>query len=262
MTKPVSTAQYFPWEGGAIFLGTAGVLPVHAHQSIQLCFLFDGRIRLRTDQEPWLDYDVAIVPSQQAHGMDGSKIHYGATIFVEPETRAGRVLTERYLAEGIANVDRRSFDSALLDLRTAALAQRGREGIVGCAQEVVHALTQRLEPAVTSDERILRAVTYVNAHLAAPLTLKQVARIAFLSPSRFRHLFAEQTGMGLRQYILWRRFVSVWQHRMNGMSLSEAAHAAGFADSAHLARTSRRMIGIPPSLLDVASPRDNAVLSE
>jgi AraC-like DNA-binding protein len=159
-------------------------------------------------------------------------------------------------------VDRRSFDSALLDLRTAALAQHGREAIVGCAQEVVHALTQRLEPAVTSDERILRAVTYVNAHLAAPLTLTQVAGIAFLSPSRFRHLFAEQTGMGLRQYILWRRFVSVWQHRMNGMSLSEAAHAAGFADSAHLARTSRRMIGIPPSLLDVASPRENAVLSE
>ena len=39
---------------------------------------------------------------------------------------------------------------------------------------------------------------------------------------------------------------------MNGASLSTAAHAAGFADSAHLARTSRRMIGIPPSLMDVS----------
>ena len=83
--------------------------------------------------------------------------------------------------------------------------------------------------------------------------LTEVAGVAFLSPSRFRHLFAEQTGMGLRQYILWRRFVSVWEHRMNGASLAEAAHAAGFADSAHLARTSRRMIGIPPSLMDVAN---------
>lgn len=262
MSKPVSTAQYFPWEGGAVFLGTAGVLPVHAHQSIQLCFLFDGRIRLRTDQEPWADYDLAIVPSQQAHGMDGAKVHYGATIFVEPETREGRALTERYLAAGIANVDRRPFEVELLELRAAALAQRGREGIVDCARGVVQALTQRVEPSVTSDERILRAVRYVNANLAAPLTLKQVAGVAFLSPSRFRHLFAEQTGMGLRQYVLWRRFVSVWQHRMNGMSLSEAAHAAGFADSAHLTRTSRRMIGIPPSLLDVASPRGSAASTE
>jgi AraC family transcriptional regulator len=61
--------------------------------------------------------------------------------------------------------------------------------------------------------------------------------------------------MGLRQYVLWRRFVSVWERRMNGESLSTAAHAAGFADSAHLARTSRRMIGIPPSLMDIAEPQ-------
>jgi AraC-like DNA-binding protein len=115
---------------------------------------------------------------------------------------------------------------------------------------------------VTSDERIMRAVKYVNEHLSASITLKQVAGVACLSPSRFRHLFAEQTGMGLRQYVLWRRFVSVWEHRMNGASLSTAAHAAGFADSAHLTRTSRRMIGIPPSLMDVSNAprRPNAAL--
>jgi AraC-like DNA-binding protein len=100
-------------------------------------------------------------------------------------------------------------------------------------------------------------VKYVNDHLSAPLTLEDVARVAHLSPSRFRHLFAEETGMGLRPYILWRRFVSVWEHRMSGASLSSAAHAAGFADSAHLARTSRRMIGIPPSLLDVSPSRED-----
>jgi AraC-like DNA-binding protein len=115
---------------------------------------------------------------------------------------------------------------------------------------------------VSSDERILRAVRYVNDHLAAPITLKQVAGVACLSPSRFRHLFAEQTGMGLRQYILWRRFVSVWEHRMNGASLSTAAHAAGFADSAHLTRTSHRMFGVPPSSMDFspdASPPSAAI---
>lgn len=38
---------------------------------------------------------------------------------------------------------------------------------------------------------------------------------------------------------------------MTGASLSTAAHAAGFADSAHLTRTSRRMIGIPQSSMDL-----------
>ena len=254
MTEPISTAQYFPWEGGAIFIGKAGEIPAHAHQAIQICFLFEGRIRLRTgNDDPWTDYDLAIVPSRQRHGMDGSRVHYGATLFVEPETREGRILAERYLRHGIANVDRTPVDTVLLDLRAAALEERGPRKIVECARAVVETLTQHSEPAATSDERILRAVQYINDHLSTPITLEQVASVAHLSPSRFRHLFAQQTGMALRPYILWRRFVSVWEHRMKGASLSTAAHAAGFADSAHLARTSRRMIGIPPSLLDVSA---------
>lgn len=254
MAEPVSTAQYFPWNGGAIFVGTAGAFPAHAHQAIQICFLFDGRIRLRaSDDDPWADYDIAIVPSLHSHGMDGSKTYYGATLFVEPETREGRILTERCTAGGITEIDRAPVDAALLELRAAALEQRGGRAIVDVARRLVQSLTQHSEPSVTSDERILRAVRYVNENLSAPITLKQVAGVACLSPSRFRHLFAEQTGMGLRQYVLWRRFVSVWELRMRGESLSTAAHAAGFADSAHLARTSRRMIGIPPSLMDVSA---------
>lgn len=253
MPEPVSTAQYFPWNGGAVFVGTAGAFPAHAHQAIQICFLFDGRIRLRpTDDDEWTDYDLAIVPSRHSHGMDGSKVHYGATLFVEPETREGRILTERYLRDGgITELDRTPVHAALRELRAATLERRGARAVVERARAVIEALTQHAAPKVTSDERILRAVQHVNEHLAEPITLAQVARVAYLSPSRFRHLFAKQTGMRLREYILWRRFVSVWEHRMKGVSLSEAAHAAGFADSAHLARTSRRMFGIPPSLMDV-----------
>lgn len=265
MTEPVSVAQYFPWGGGAIFVGTAGALPAHAHQAIQICFLFEGRIRLRPNNEdPWVGYDIGIVPSQHSHAMDGGRVHYGATIFVEPETREGRILTERYLRNGIAEVDRTAIKTVLPELRAAALERRGRPAVVEQARRVVQSLTQHTEPSAASDERIVRAVRYVSDHLSAPITLKEVAGVACLSPSRFRHLFIEQTGMGLRQYILWRRFVSVWEHRMNGASLSTAAHAAGFADSAHLTRTSRRMIGIPPSLMDVspAPPRPTASISD
>jgi AraC family transcriptional regulator len=253
MAEPVSIAQYFPWDGGAIFVGTAGMFPVHAHQAIQICFLFEGRIRLRAhDEDRWLDYDLAVVPSQQPHAMDGSRTHYGATVFIEPETREGRVLMERCHGIGIAELDRAPVRDVLPTLRAAVLERRGRPAIVEQARHLVQLLTQHTEPVVTSDERILRAVRYVNDHLSAPIKLTEVARVACVSPSRFRHLFAEQTGMALRQYILWRRFGSVWEHRMNGESLSMAAHAAGFADSAHLTRTSRRMIGIPPSLMDIA----------
>lgn len=233
----------------------SGALPAHAHQAIQICFLFDGCIRLRAnDNDPWNDYELAVVPSRHRHGMDGSSIHYGAVIFVEPETREGRLLTERYSLGGIAAVAPTPIAPLLPELLAAVLEQRGHATIVQVARRLVQGLIQDSIPTVISDERILRAVAYINSHLSASITLNEVAAVACLSPSRFRHLFVEQMGMGLRPYILWRRFVSVWELSMHGASLATAAHTAGFADSAHLTRTCRRMFGIPPSSFAISAP--------
>ena len=60
--------------------------------------------------------------------------------------------------------------------------------------------------------------------------------------------------MALRPYILWRRFLRVWELMMNGASISAAAHEAGFADAAHLSRTSRSMFGFPPSGIQFSEP--------
>lgn len=60
--------------------------------------------------------------------------------------------------------------------------------------------------------------------------------------------------MALRPYVLWRRFLRVWEIVMAGGSLSAAAHSAGFADAAHLSRTSRRMFGFPPSAIQTVGP--------
>jgi hypothetical protein len=36
MTQPVGSAQYFPWDGGSIFVGMSGEFPAHVHQAIQI----------------------------------------------------------------------------------------------------------------------------------------------------------------------------------------------------------------------------------
>jgi AraC-like DNA-binding protein len=58
------------------------------------------------------------------------------------------------------------------------------------------------------------------------------------------HLFTEQIGIPLRRYVLWLRLMTAVQFAVQGESLTEAAHRAGFSDSAHLCRTFRRMYGI------------------
>jgi AraC-like DNA-binding protein len=109
-------------------------------------------------------------------------------------------------------------------------------------------------PRAPSDPRVLAAVDYIGARVSETVTLPDVARAVHLSAERFRHLFVQETGMPLRTYVLWRRLLLVWTLLMQGETLSGAAHAAGFADSAHLSRTARSMFGLPPSVLQMRGP--------
>jgi AraC-like DNA-binding protein len=250
------TGHFVAWDGGCMLIGRAHtVTPMHAHYAVQIGVGSEPGIRFRpSDRDPWTTYGGAIIPSRQPHSMDATGVPSHAVIFVEPETREGRALGERYLRGGIAALpdDLLAAPAAAL---FAALRDQGTEPAVrNAARNVVHALTGGVEPSVVSDERIVRAVAYIKAHLDAPLTLERVAGEACLSPSRFRHLFVEQTGTGLRPYVLWRRFLRVCELLAGGASLSAAAHAAGFADAAHLSRTSRSMFGLPPSALQMARP--------
>jgi len=248
--------HFVSWEGGCILLGeSVGVIPVHSHYAIQITAGSEPGVCFRSGGDgEWTSYHAAVISSRQPHSMDATQVRANAVILVEPETREGRAIAQLYLKDGgIASVPESTIAESR-DALFAAWRTQTRSAVTEAARRLVRDLTGGVEPWTVSDERILRAIAYVNAHLASPLTLDEVAAEAFLSPSRFRHLFVEQTGMALRPYILWRRFLRVWDLMMTGESLSAAAHEAGFADAAHLTRTSRRMFGFPPSAIHVAGP--------
>ena len=254
--SPGGIGQFVSWDGGCLMIGRArGITPMHAHYAIQIGFGPTRGIRFRpTDQESWTEYDGVVIASRQPHTMDATHVPLNAIIFVEPERREGRALSERFGADGISALPAELLTEVGPALFASWHEERNAAALIAAAQRVVRTLTGGVEPSVVSDERILRAVAYIISHLDAPLTLEEVAEVAFLSPSRFRHLFVEQTGTALRPYILWRRFVRVWELLQAGESLSSAAHSAGFADAAHLSRTSRRMFGFPPSMLQFSGP--------
>jgi AraC-like DNA-binding protein len=253
--------HFVPWDGGSLLIGRGGaVVPPHAHYAIQIAFGSMSGIRFRgSERDDWVEYPGAIIPSRQPHSMDVTHIQPNVVIFVEPETPQGRAIAERWLADGIASIPWELVAEHGLPIFSAWQDARSFAAIERATHRLLRALTGGVDASVVSDERILRAVAHIKAHLDRPLTLEEVADVACLSPSRFRHLFVEETGMAFRPYVLWRRFLKVWELMSNGASLSTAAHAAGFADAAHLTRTSKQMFGFPPSLMQVGPPlRDDA----
>lgn len=251
MAATAGVGQFVSWNGGCLLIGSSrGVVPVHAHYAIQIAFGREDGIAFRAnDRDAWTQYGGALIPSRQPHSMDATHVSANVVMFIEPETREGRVIDERYLAHGIAAMPEHAVAKSHDVFR--AWESRDRDALVQACMTLIRSLTGDVEPKVASDERILRAIAYISSHLDSKLTLEEVSAEAFLSPSRFRHLFVEQTGLGLRPYILWRRFLKVWELAMQGESMSAAAHAAGFADAAHLTRTCRRMFGFPPTALRV-----------
>ena len=194
----------------------------------------------------------ALVPSKATHTIDVNACEMNVVLFVEPETPQGRALAARLQGR-----------PELLDAAAVADAARGLDqawrvqGSHDAVRAVCMGLIQELSATAhrePTDARVLAAIEYIRQRVDQPLSLAEVAAAARLSPERFRHLFVEETGMPLRTYLLWRRLLHVWTLLMDGETLSSAAHAAGFADSAHLSRTARTMFGLPPSLLRMGGP--------
>src|SRR5689334_25281612 len=81
------------------------------------------------------------------------------------------------------------------------------------------------------------------------MSLDHAADKACLSSTRFAHLFKEQVGLPFSRYMLWRKLTRAMVAVASERTLAAAAHAADFADAAHLTRTFYQMVGMAPSAL-------------
>jgi len=117
---------------------------------------------------------------------------------------------------------------------------------------LAHILTTLLGPnwdEGPDDPRIATALSLVTPQLLSehPQPIEHLAARVYLSPSRFRHLFRRELGMSVQAYLRWQRLLVALRTSARGASLTAAAHAAGFADSAHLTRVFRATFGAQPS---------------
>ena len=95
------------------------------------------------------------------------------------------------------------------------------------------------------DDRMTKALAYIDANLDNPLALEDLAGQVFLSTERLRHLFASETGIPFSQYVLWRRIKGVLgQVVKDGVSLATASIHNGFTDQAHFTRLFKRTFGV------------------
>jgi AraC-like DNA-binding protein len=216
-------------QGWALWRGAVGDNVLHRHLAAQAVFAVSP-VAVMTAEGLVRRSETLLIDPLTPHRLLS---HPDATIlFLEPGARLPETLAE--------DLNRR----AALAIRLEANDARHRYWTHAPAAAVA-AAHPAWGPA---------ALQVIDSTLAAGrVRLADAAAVSGLSPERFRRVFGQTYGMPFKRFVLWRRVQAATALLMEGRDATHAAHAAGFADSAHFSRTMKAMLGVQPSRFRRAS---------
>jgi AraC family transcriptional regulator len=253
----LARARIVMWEGGALWVvdATSPATPeprrtdLHAHHAIQVTMSLGGHFRLQTASSH-VAGDVVAVAADAGHTFEAEGLI--ALLFVEPESRSGRAIASRLFDDAALAAVAPGLLCDHRDRIATAFRAAGKDDALFI--DLGRSLIARLAGdtrADVPDLRVRKVIAWAVQQLDGPVSLADAVPVVNLSAERLRHLFVEQTGLPFKTYLLWLRLTRAVEGFAAGRSLTQAAHDAGFADSAHLSRTFRRMFGVAPASLHV-----------
>jgi len=236
------------WPAAMIVWGPGYVSSAHAHHSIQLVMALRGTVHIRgTSKQNWMTCGAALVKPDSQHEVEAMEKTV-LLAFVESESELGAALNEK-LRRDITPIRTEEVNLWRMSLGDpeSLVASQVEKWIRG------QLLSGRKAPPI--HPRVKRVLRYLREQSPTNETssLESLADVAGLSSSRLMHVFTESVGVPLRPYILWLKLQRASGELMRGVTATEAAHSAGFADAAHMTRTFRRMLGVRPTELAARS---------
>jgi len=211
-----------------LYAGAIGPTAEHRHHAVQV-IAATKRVTVTIHSEPVIAA-LIVVPADVPHQIiDGTS--NATVLFVDADALpATAPAAPASLLEGIRDPAKVTYTDALRSA-DAMLATIGAP------------TASRLERSA----EVEAAIHLLDCDLA--LTAERVANHIGLSPGELSRRFSREVGIPFRSYRRWRRLLLAVEALAQGANLTDAAHSAGFSDSAHLTRTFRAMFGIAPSEL-------------
>lgn len=200
---------------------------MHSHAALQILVVRTGHVTVRDAAGRERETVRAVISAGVTHEIRNRGPASGEITYIDPGSLSATTVA-RMLRDNAA--DPASVDTWL---------DADSVGIIASVESARHG--QELHPVLRE------ALDLVPQLIDGPLLLGDLAGRLGLSASRLGHLFSSQLGLTYPAWRRWARLQHALRAVLGGASLTAAAHAAGFADSAHLTRACRAMFGITPS---------------
>jgi AraC-like DNA-binding protein len=220
----------------------------HRHPAIQLVVAESGGFKTRDHKtEEWILKKGLLIKPNLVHQCDATDLPI-LSLDIDPASALGEwVQSEILKKDEIISYPSSRFKEINFQLVGKYLRSENWDDLRSLLEDLFG--FDNSFKRTPQDERIEIVLDHIHQNIHSVLTSKELTGVAFLSESRLLHLFKNEVGLPIRNYILWYRLKVAFHHFVNGSSLTESAHFAGFADQSHFTRTCLSMVGFTPSTL-------------
>lgn len=241
--------RLYLWHHRIVFLGVSPENDLHRHHAAQFCVSLDSTEKIRVSHaDKVLDVSGIFISPDQAHRIDAGDARI-LSLYLEPDSTEYQPLIQPLWQKPPAALENLLPSSEGIQALQDLLAEGGDGHTAWSICVSALGLGSIAEPVCQRDARIEQVVQIIRDEPGRSHTLPHLADAVHLSPGRLTHLFREQMGIPIRRFTVWTRVRQVVRLAVDGASLTEAAHTAGFADAAHMSNSFRGMFGFSPSTL-------------
>jgi AraC-like DNA-binding protein len=186
-------------------------------------------------------------------GVKGSRWGLGWVIYTEPGGGVKPMIAAR--EPQLVRVDPRPLHSAI-----AGLYQESVGGAESAMMyhwvELIHLLVTRMSQPWRSDDRLWRVWESVDADLARPWTLRELARRACISGEHLRRLTQKQLGRSPLEHVTYLRMrKAAALLASTPQKVETIAWAVGYQNAFAFSTAFRRCLGLSPAAYRLAGPR-------
>ena len=103
------------------------------------------------------------------------------------------------------------------------------------------------DPLLSSRQKVLRVIDFVNVHFTREITLEQVVAENGISKATFCKLFENLTGMTFSKYLHTRRIEKAKQLIYEGHKIAQVSALCGYQDFSTFYRNFKKITGISPT---------------
>lgn len=243
ITKDESENRFYFRYNYGLFVGRLDNNTEHKHYAIQISLSSDNEFICSVKDNQIISCSLFINSNiQHKLSCNGTQL----IILVNPISRIGHFLHLKYSDTNYKELDA-DISDGLTDLLTSYVKRELTFDLFcSAADKILEQFVCNCDTEFhPKDDRIVKAIKYLDDNAERVVSLKEISDICFLSQSRFLHLFKEKTGIHFRRYQLWNRLIKSLPY-LSDNNITTVAHQFGFSDSSHYTRTFKETFGLIP----------------